>query len=70
MIEKMGFQNFESNFDILTLLVECGLVSIAEKILETLDVVDLKCCQLVCSSWNFIVESLFDHHEWQKMGKT
>ncbi len=58
----------EDNFDILSALVDHGLVSIAEQILEKLGVIDLKCCQLVCSSWNYIVESLFDHSEWQKLG--
>lgn len=66
----MVVQSDVNNFDLLTELVDRGLVSIAEQILEILDVVDLKCCQLVCSSWNLIVESLFDHNEWQKIGKT
>ena len=62
-------ENGDSNFDLLVSLVESGLESVAQKILELLDVLDLKCCQLVSSQWNQLVERLYDHHEWIKVGK-
>ena len=57
------------SFDILMRLIESGFEMLAHQILENLDLLDLRCCQLVCSSWNEMVERLYDHHECKKVGK-
>eukprot|EP00095_Tigriopus_kingsejongensis_P003846 maker-scaffold20_size707684-snap-gene-3.11 protein:Tk03846 transcript:maker-scaffold20_size707684-snap-gene-3.11-mRNA-1 annotation:"f box:wd repeat containing protein 1a" len=54
--------------DILSDLVRVGLGSMAEEILEYLDLHDLKCCQLVCRIWFQVVNGLWHHHEFQRVG--
>ena len=58
-----------TNFDLMTRFVDCGLELLAHKILEYLDLLDLRCCQLVSSTWNEMVERLYDHHECLKVGE-
>ena len=58
----------DSKIDILTALSQYNLEHLVFEIFNHLSALDLKCCQLVSSTWNFYVESLLDrlNERWEK----
>ena len=55
--------------DLLQLLNERGLEIIIHEIFEHLTLEDLQCCQLVNKEWNYLVERLWEHYEYNRVGK-
>ena len=68
-IEPNSILYWKLRRDVLVLLLTSGLESVAMSVLERLDVVDLKCCQLVCRQWRGLVERLWAHHEHGRVGR-
>ena len=56
-------------YDTLQLLNERGLEQIIHQIFENLTLEDLQCCQLVNKEWYYLVERLWEHHEYNRVGK-
>ena len=58
----------DSKIDILTALSQYNLEHLVFEIFNHLSALDLKCCQLVSSTWNYFVESLLDrlNERWEK----
>ena len=55
--------------DILQCLNERGLELVVHQIFEYLNIEDLQCCQLVNKEWYYLVERLWEHHEYNRVGK-
>ena len=55
--------------NLLQRLNERGLELVVHQILEYLTLVDLQCCQLVNKEWYYLVERLWEHHEYSRVGK-
>ena len=55
--------------NLLQRLNERGLELVVHQILEYLTLVDLQCCQLVNKEWYYLVERLWEHHEYNRVGK-
>lgn len=60
---------WDTRIDILSRLHVCGLDPVGQNILEHLDLVDLQSCRLVSRLWYCLVEDLWDHHEFNRVGK-
>ena len=56
-------------FDILGELLDCGHESLVLTVLELLDSLDLKACELVSRLWQRTVRRLWDHHEFRRVGR-
>lgn len=61
------YPTWRERIDILSGLVNGGLRPMAEQVLDYLDLTDLKCCQLVCTSWFGIIDELWHHHEFHRI---
>lgn len=59
----------ENKVDILLALSQFDLEHLIFDILCRLSALDLRCCQLVSSSWSYLVESLFQRHQKKLLGK-
>ena len=46
----------DSKLDILTALSQYNLENLIFQIFDNLNALDLKCCQLVSTTWNYFVE--------------
>ena len=55
--------------DLLQCLNQNGLELVIHEIFEKLNLEDLHCCQLVCKEWYYLVERLWEHHEYNRVGK-
>ena len=55
--------------DLLQCLNQRGLELVIHKIFENLNLEDLQCCQLVNKEWYYLVERLWEHHEFNRVGK-
>jgi hypothetical protein len=58
-----------SSFDVLLELSDHGLEYVVLSVLEQLDSLDLKTCELVSKGWQRLVRSLWDHHEFKRVGR-
>ena len=59
----------ENRLDLLLALANFDLEHLIFDILSQLSALDLRCCQLVSSSWSFFVENLFQRHEKKLLGQ-
>ena len=59
----------QRRFDILEELHDCGHESLVLSVLELLDSLDLKTCELVSRLWQRFVRRLWDHHEFRRVGR-
>lgn len=59
----------EISSDILQLLNDKGLEIVIHHIFEFLSLEDLQCCQLVNKDWYWLVERLWEHHEYKRVGR-
>ena len=55
--------------DLLQCLNQRGVELVIHKIFENLNLEDLQCCQLVNKEWYYLVERLWEHHEFNRVGK-
>ena len=59
----------ENKLDLLLALSHLDLEHLIFDILSQLSALDLRCCQLVSSSWSYLVECLFQRHEKKFLGQ-
>ncbi len=58
----------EVRFDFMSALFEMDLQHLLLQILGQLSALDLRCCQLVSSSWSFYVQLLFERQQRKLLG--